>query len=514
MADRTRRFVLGLGSSYLLTATNLVYTLVSVPLALHFLPKDQFGLWALVTQITLYFNLLDLGMQSSASRIFINFKDNKTNSDYGSLVKTSFFIFFIQSIGVSVIGFALLPYIPHWFGFSHEISNYFFFLLGSQIALLALGFSTRTFGCLLHAHQQYIWSNIGGAIGQLLGLASLALSFHLGHGLFSLVTASIVAFLSNTSVQIFGCLKLKLLPASGCWGSFQRTKVKLLFDFAKDTFLMSLGWQLVSATPIILISKVIGLDAAATWSVGTKLFTLFQQIIWRILDYSAGGFSEMFVRSEHQLLRMRFFEITSLTAFLSPIFAGLLIVCNSPFVSLWTSGKISWPILYNIPLAILLVSYSVGRCYGTLPSIAMSIGFARYVYFLDGLLFCIIGFLILPSTDLVGLIILALLLDLALPGFYGIYRTTNLFGISLWEVFNETWAQYCSSILFTISLTTLFLVSYCFAWSWINLSVTTLLFISLLSLGFVLICKDSSKTLLLNALRGKYVSPSKNFPLV
>ena len=510
MADRTRRFLLGLGSSYLLTATNLVYTLVSVPLALHFLPKDQFGLWALVTQIALYLNLLDLGMQSSASRIFINFKDNKTNSEYGSLIKTSFLIFCIQGIFVAIFGFALLPHTPRWFGFSHEISNYFFFLLGSQIALLALGFSTRTFGCLLHAHQQYIWSNIGGAIGQLLGLASLALSFHLGHGLFSFVTASIVAFLSNNCVQILGCLKLKLLPASGSWGSFQLTKVKILFDFAKDTFLISLGWQLISATPIVLISKVIGLDAAATWSVGTKLFTLFQQIIWKILDYSAGGFAEMFVRSEHQILRVRFFEITSLTAFLSPIFAGLLIVCNSPFVSLWTSGKISWPILYNIPLALLLVSYSVGRCYGSLPSITMGIRFARYVYFLDALLFCVIGFFILPRTDLVGLIILALLLDFALPGFYGINRTTRLFGLSFREVFNETWSRYGSSVFFTISLTTLFLVSHCFAFSWINLTVTTLLFIGLLFFGFVFICKDSSKILLQNAIRGKYVSPSKN----
>jgi len=483
---------------------------VSVPLALHFLPKDQFGLWALVTQIALYLNLLDLGMQSSASRIFINFKDNKTNSEYGSLVKTSFLIFCVQGIVVAIFGFVFLPHIPDWFGFSHEIRNYFFYLLGSQIALLALGFSTRTFGCLLHAHQQYVWSNIGGAIGQLLGLASLALSFHLGCGVFSLVAASIAAFLSNNCVQILGCFKLKLLPASGGWGSFQRAKVKILFDFAKDTFFMSLGWQLVSATPIILISKVVGLDAAATWSIGTKLFTLFQQIIWRILDYSAGGFSEMFVRSEYQRLRVRFFEITSLTAFLSPIFAGLLIVCNSPFVSLWTSGKISWPTLYNIPLALLLVSYSVGRCYGTLPSIAMSIGFARYVYFLDGLLFCIIGFFILSSTDLVGLIILALVLDLALPGSYGINRAKRLFGLSLWEVFNETWARYGSSILFTIFLTTLFFVFHCFACSWINLSVSTLLFISLLFFGFVFICKDSSKIFLLNVFRGKYVSPSKN----
>lgn len=124
--------------------------------------------------------------------------------------------------------------------------------------------------------------------------------------------------------------------------------------------------------------------------------------------------------------------------------------------------------------------------------------------------FCIIGFFILPSTDFVGLIILALFLDLALPGFYGILRTKRLFSLTSWEIFNETWARYGSSSIFTISLTALFLVSHRFAYSWINLSGATLLFISLLLFGFVFICKDSSKELLRNALRGKYVSPSKN----
>jgi O-antigen/teichoic acid export membrane protein len=510
MGERAKKFLWGLGSSYILVAASILYTLASIPLALHFLAKEEFGLWALVTQLASYMNLMDMGMQSSTARIFINYKDSKSDGQYGSLVKTSAFIFSAQGLLVLLVGLPLIPFVGHFLSLPlAELSN-FQTLMGVQIFILAVGFSTRTFGCLLHAHQQYVWSNIGGAIGQLLGLASLAVSFHFGHGLFSLVTASVVAFLSNNCVQILGCLKLKLLPASGGWGSFQLTKVKILFDFAKDTFLMSLGWQLISATPIVLISKVIGLDAAATWSVGTKLFTLFQQIIWKILDNSAGGFAEMFVRSEYQILRVRFFEITSLTAFLSPIFAGLLIVCNSPFVSLWTSGKISWPILYNIPLALLLVSYSVGRCYGSLPSITMGIGFARYVYFLDGLLFCLVGFFILPSTDLVGLIVLALLLDLALPGFYGINRTTRLFGLSLWEVFNQTWARYGSSNLLSIILTTLFLVSHCFAYSWIHLFVTTLLFISLLSFGFVFICKDSSKILLLNAFSGKYASPSKN----
>ena len=70
-ASRRSRFAASLSSGYLLLAANVVFTLVSIPLSLHYLSKEQFGLCAVVMQIASYLQLLDLGMTGSLSRIQI-----------------------------------------------------------------------------------------------------------------------------------------------------------------------------------------------------------------------------------------------------------------------------------------------------------------------------------------------------------------------------------------------------------------------------------------------------------
>jgi hypothetical protein len=67
--SRVKRFTLSVTTGYLQLGVNVFYTLASVPLALHYLPKKAFGLWALVMQVSSYLALVDLGMASLAARL-------------------------------------------------------------------------------------------------------------------------------------------------------------------------------------------------------------------------------------------------------------------------------------------------------------------------------------------------------------------------------------------------------------------------------------------------------------
>ena len=82
--SRLRHAAMSLGSGYAAMAANVFYTLASIPLALHYLGKEQFGLWSVVTQVASYLLLLDLGVTGSVSRILIDHKDKKNGGDYGS----------------------------------------------------------------------------------------------------------------------------------------------------------------------------------------------------------------------------------------------------------------------------------------------------------------------------------------------------------------------------------------------------------------------------------------------
>jgi hypothetical protein len=74
---RAKYFFSALFAGYASLAANFFFTFLSVPIALHFLSKEQFGLWALVVQLGGYLVLVDLGMSTSVARFLADFKDSK-----------------------------------------------------------------------------------------------------------------------------------------------------------------------------------------------------------------------------------------------------------------------------------------------------------------------------------------------------------------------------------------------------------------------------------------------------
>jgi hypothetical protein len=135
-------------------------------------------------QLASYMNLVDMGMQYSTAHIFINHKDFKSDGQYGSPVKTSFFIFSAQGLVVLLGALLLIPFVGHFLGLSLAELNNFQTLMGLQVFILALGITTRSFASLLYAHQQYSCSNLGGAGGLLLSLFVLWLTLFSGWGVF------------------------------------------------------------------------------------------------------------------------------------------------------------------------------------------------------------------------------------------------------------------------------------------------------------------------------------------
>src|SRR5437016_6062388 len=96
MGSRIKNAVHSLASGYAAIGGTVLYTLASGPLALHYLSKDELGLWWLVTQIGGYLMLIDAGVTGSVSRILIDHKDRKDDGVYGSVIKTGCLALMVQ----------------------------------------------------------------------------------------------------------------------------------------------------------------------------------------------------------------------------------------------------------------------------------------------------------------------------------------------------------------------------------------------------------------------------------
>src|SRR4051794_29531078 len=134
--SRLKRYTRALASGYAALFANVIYSLVSVLVAMHFLSIEEFGLWVVTAQITTYLALIELGMSGSIARILIDHKDERNGGSYGAVIKTGAMVLAIQGIFIAVVGAALSFWLTELFGIPTKFFGEFRWLVGGQSALL------------------------------------------------------------------------------------------------------------------------------------------------------------------------------------------------------------------------------------------------------------------------------------------------------------------------------------------------------------------------------------------
>jgi O-antigen/teichoic acid export membrane protein len=316
-----------------------------------------------------------------------------------------------------------------------ELRVEFSSLMGWQCAVTGAGFLSKILQHLLIAQHRYEVNNYVQAASFGLNLALLWLFFDLGWKLASLPVANGICWVFSSLATLVTCYKLGVFPQRGHWG---RLKLRLLRDmlvFGRDVFLVTIGAQLILASQTIIITRTMGLEASAVWSVCTKTYSLISQLVWRIYDYSGSAFVEMIVRGERQRLRERFREMVMVTASASALAGILFSICNQPFIALWTSGRITWSGLNDLLLGVWLVIVSVLRCHTGLVLLTKRVGFMRYIYFIEGIVFFLGANVSVNQGGFPAMILTSIVCSLCFTGAYGVWRTTDYLQLSLLEVF-------------------------------------------------------------------------------
>lgn len=430
MASRTHNFVRGLGAGYFATVINIAYTAASIPLALHYLGKEQFGLWALAQQITGYLILLDLGVSSAVSRFIADHKDDVNGGSYGNLVLAGAIVFAIQGFLISIAGVAFSFFAPVLFAVPEHLAGDFTNVLIIITSLAGLSVAFRTLGAPLWAFQRIDISYGLGSFTLLTSFAALWAGFHLDWGIYSLALAGIPAAILCPIITFLICWKSGFYPSAGHWGRPNLLLFRKIFSFGQDVVWVSIGSQLVNASQIMILSRAVGLNSAATFAIGTKLFTMGQQLTGRIIESSAPGLTEMFVRGDTARFNLRFSHIISITAFLATLGAAGLIAGNTPFVYFWSSGTIRWNLAFDGLLAGLLISTSITRCLITVFGLMLGYRPVRHIYILEGCVFLAVAIPAAPHYGIMGVLVASLIIHLTVTGILSFYAVRKALGLA------------------------------------------------------------------------------------
>jgi len=234
--SRLKNFTRSILSGYAQIAVNVLYTLASIPLALHYLTKTEFGLWALTLQVAGFISLVDLGMGSSVARILIDHKDDRHNGRYGGAIKSGFLVGLAQGLITLVVGLVLVWFLGNWLRLSADLARPFFWLMTGQVLLAGAAFSMRMFGQILYAWQRMDLSNYSGVVQLLVGFATLWMGFQAGFGVFSLLAGTVASWVCGTIINAAACHRLGLWPRAAEWGRVSREQFRELFHYGTGVF--------------------------------------------------------------------------------------------------------------------------------------------------------------------------------------------------------------------------------------------------------------------------------------
>jgi O-antigen/teichoic acid export membrane protein len=434
MGSRFKNAVHALASGYAAMGCNLLYTLGSVPLALHYLSREQFGLWSLVTQVASYLLLIDAGVTGSVGRLLIDHKDSRDDGVYGTVIKTACVVLLVQGVCIAlggvVAGFVLAPLLE----MPDQFVRIFRLLVAGHCAFLGALFAGRISMALLQAHQRFDVLNYTQMVQLLAGFATQWVTFHFGWGLYSMLASSLVMLSCGVANNLASAMRLGLFAPAGSRGRASWKVFRQIFAFANDLFLAMMGLQLLNASQVLIVTRTEGLSAAAVWTVATKSFQLAFQFVQRIFDFSGSALGEMIVRGERANLRRRFRDVLMVTASCAVFVSASVAVCNAGFVALWTKGRFSWPWQNDALMGVLLLLNLVSRCYIGLAGYAKRLETMRWIYFLEGASFVVGACWIAPRLGMTGIILVAIAANVAWSGSYGIRWAARYLEVSKAEI--------------------------------------------------------------------------------
>jgi len=383
--SRLKKFAHSLLSGYIMLGTNILYTLASVSLALHYLPdKMEFGLWALTSQIMVYLNLVDLGLAASASRILIDYKDRRAGGEYGGVVQTTVLVGLVQGVIVGLVGLVIAAVAGTLMKVPPALQGHFFWLLAGQSVITGIGLASKIFNLMLSAHQRFDVANHAGTAALLANFAVMWAGFQTGLGVFSLLVGQLAGLVVSLAISAGACRRFGFIPARHEWGRPSWLKFQELFHFAQNVFLYNIGAQLVSASQTILLTRLVGLDAATVWNVATRAYGMLTVVIYRVFDFSSSALAEMMVRGERERLQQRFRQIVELSMSLAVAAGVMFAIGNGTFLRLWTHGRISWAPVNDVLLAVWLVLCVAVHAHTGLVGQSKVFRFMRFIFLIEG----------------------------------------------------------------------------------------------------------------------------------
>ncbi|MBC8386770.1 MAG: oligosaccharide flippase family protein [Actinobacteria bacterium] len=359
--ERYRRVVLSAGSSFINKVVTTLTSLISVPLTVHYLGVERYGLWMTISSTIAFLTFADLGLGNGLINAVSKADGLDNRADATTAVSSAFFMLLGIAFSLVAIFWVIYPHVP-WQRVFNVTSDVAIRESGSAMAVLMaaflinmpLGIVQRIQMGYQEGYKNQLWLS-GGAV---LGLAGVLTVIYLKAGLPWLVLAisggPLLATLLN-GFSIFTFSRPWLIPR---WRHFKLSVSKNLAGVGLIFFLLQFFTVLGNSADNIVIAQVLGASAVAGYAVTKKLFMLIQ-INQFIIQPLWPAFGEAMARKNYKWAKQTLIRTLKFSLSTGMLAALPLLIFGKTIISFWVGPKLvpSSALLMGFFFWVFLVNY-------------------------------------------------------------------------------------------------------------------------------------------------------------
>jgi O-antigen/teichoic acid export membrane protein len=314
-----------------------VISFIAVPLALTYMGKERFGIFQIILTFLSWASIANLGVGNGLRNKISEYLGNNRENEIRGVIGTAFSIALTISLILLVTGCSFIWFIfePEWIISNTSISNYeikLTFLLSFTFFCINLVFSL--FSSIAYGiHKSYLTTIV--QVVQYAIYCLLLYAFIKTNQKSFLVYVSIIYGLSTIFSQVvpfFTIAKNKdLWPPNF---SNHKTYTKELLNISLGFFILQLSSIILFSSDNIILSKLLGPEEVAEYSIAYKLFFLVITSFSIILIQVWNSTTDALAKKDFDWIKR---TVKKLHLILIPIFLGTILIslCLNYIVKIW-----------------------------------------------------------------------------------------------------------------------------------------------------------------------------------
>lgn len=331
--------------SFLAKGVAVCISLVQVPLLLHHLGKESYGIWLTILSIVSWLNVMDIGIGNGLRN---KLSESLAKNDIGSAKKyisTAYISLGVIMIFLLILCSIIIPSL-NWqsiFNTSKELTNRSIVItLLATVSATLLGFVLILVNQVLNAVQKNALSALPNILFSLLFIGLLYILPH-----FISINLSSVAYLySGTylfSYIIFSIYVYnKWYHLTPDFKSYKKSYIQDILFIGIRFFVIQIASIVIFSTDNFIITRLFGPELVASFNITFRIFGFISMLLSLVMAPLWSAYTEAYAKKEYNWIRSR---LRLMNIALIPLIVILLIIVKyfDELIYLWINEKVTTP---------------------------------------------------------------------------------------------------------------------------------------------------------------------------